>query len=200
MFFRFLGFTLPVLAMTAVAACDRSPLEADPAAASDLDLHAQHPAGVVPSSVLLKRDVSLMRAGSVRFQGHDKALAEGFVELSECVALPPELGGAAMGYHFGHPARLADPSVDPLRPEILLYAPAEGGGLELVGVEFMVNAEAWWAAGNQSPPSVAGHEFEEPNPQHPDPAVAAAYTLHVWVWRDNPDGLFTPFNPDVSCG
>jgi hypothetical protein len=23
------------------------------------------------------------------------------------------------------------------------------------------------------------------------------WTLHVWVWKENPDGIFAPFNPKV---
>jgi hypothetical protein len=25
------------------------------------------------------------------------------------------------------------------------------------------------------------------------------YDLHVWLYRDNPAGVFAQFNPDVSC-
>jgi hypothetical protein len=25
------------------------------------------------------------------------------------------------------------------------------------------------------------------------------YTLHVWAWKDNPNGTFTNWNPNVSC-
>jgi len=25
------------------------------------------------------------------------------------------------------------------------------------------------------------------------------YDLHVWLFRDNPNGQFAPFNPNVSC-
>jgi hypothetical protein len=24
--------------------------------------------------------------------------------------------------------------------------------------------------------------------------------LHVWAWRDNPQGVFANFHPDVACG
>jgi hypothetical protein len=24
-------------------------------------------------------------------------------------------------------------------------------------------------------------------------------TLHVWAWKDNPNGTFTNWNPSVSC-
>jgi hypothetical protein len=25
------------------------------------------------------------------------------------------------------------------------------------------------------------------------------YDLHVWLYADNPSGLFAPFNPSLSC-
>ncbi len=25
------------------------------------------------------------------------------------------------------------------------------------------------------------------------------FALHVWLFQDNPSGLFAPFNPNVSC-
>ncbi|MEX2374302.1 MAG: hypothetical protein WD942_01790 [Dehalococcoidia bacterium] len=141
-------------------------------------------------------DLARMRAGSAPYRNFAHAGADGFIPLSPCVESP--MGG--MGYHYGNPQRLGTISVDPARPEILLYAPTRNGRMELAGVEFMVNADAWHAAGNSAPPSVAGVAYDPPNPHHPDPAVAAAYTLHVWLWTHNPSGLFAPFNPRVSCG
>ena len=34
-------------------------------------------------------------------------------------------------------------------------------------------------------------------------AIPAFWSLHAWIYKDNPtvpDGMFAPFNPDVSCG
>jgi hypothetical protein len=28
---------------------------------------------------------------------------------------------------------------------------------------------------------------------------AEHYDRHVWLYRENPRGIFTPFNPNVSC-
>jgi hypothetical protein len=25
------------------------------------------------------------------------------------------------------------------------------------------------------------------------------YQLHVWVWKNNPNGMYFPFNPKVRC-
>ena len=39
------------------------------------------------------------------------------------------------------------------------------------------------------------HYFEAPNRF----GLKAFYTLHVWAWKDNPNGAFVNWNPDVSC-
>lgn len=184
--------------VASLAACGEASIQAPDGAAihADHSAHASVQSRAADAPALGAPDLARIRAGSAPYRNFANAVADGFVPLSPCVEEAP--GG--MGYHYGHPARLGTISVDPARPEILLYAPAPGGRMELVGVEFMVNAEAWYAAGNTAPPSVAGVEYDSPNPNHPDPAVAAAYTLHVWLWTANPSGMFAPFNPNVSCG
>ena len=50
----------------------------------------------------------------------------------------------------------------------------------------------------EGPPSIDGqlfHLFDAPNRFGLDPF----YTLHVWAWKDNPNGTFVNWNPDVSC-
>ena len=39
------------------------------------------------------------------------------------------------------------------------------------------------------------HLFDSPNRF----GLPAFYTLHVWAWKDNPNGTFTNWNPNVSC-
>jgi hypothetical protein len=29
--------------------------------------------------------------------------------------------------------------------------------------------------------------------------IPAFYELHVWAWKNNPSGMFTDWNPNVSC-
>lgn len=139
--------------------------------------------------------LDLVRSATERYHDVQVALAEGFVPLSGCVAGPD--GG--MGLHYGLPPRLEDAVVDPEAPEVLLYEPAADGGLLLVGVEFMVHQDAWSGAGHVDAPTFAGQSFGPPNPNHPDELVRPFHTLHVWVWKENPNGMFAPFNPAVSC-
>ena len=59
--------------------------------------------------------------------------------------------------------------------------------------------EAWEAnPKHTAPPELMGqlfHLFDKPNRFGLDPF----YTLHVWAWKDNPNGTFTNWNPNVSC-
>jgi hypothetical protein len=104
-----------------------------------------------------------------------------------------------MGFHYSNPA-LVDAEVDANAPEVLLYEPTAAGGLVLVGVEFLVLADAWDAV-STALPELGGEPFAD----HRDPAARHGlpfghYDLHAWVWRTNPDGMWAPFNPNVSCG
>lgn len=160
-----------LLPALALAACGDSPAEPEP------------------------DDIDVMREATADYQDLQAALADGFVPLSDCVASPA--GG--MGVHYGHPPRLEDAIIDPALPEVLLYEPTSDGGARLVGVEFMVHGDAWSAAGHADPPAVAGQTFDPPNPQHPDEHIRPFHTLHVWAWAENPNGMFVPFNPSVTC-
>lgn len=162
---------IPVMATVVATGCDDSPAE------PPLD------------------DTAIMRQATEQYQDLQVALADGFVQLSPCVASPA--GG--MGIHYGHPGRIQDHVIDPALPEILLYEPTPGGNVRLAGVEFMVHRDAWQASGHSSPPAVAGQTFDPPDPNHPDEALREFHTLHAWVWTANPAGTFAPFNPDVAC-
>lgn len=142
-----------------------------------------------------ERTLREIRDATQAYQSVDAAVAAGYAPAGPCVA-HPTMG--AMGIHYSR-AALADGTVDPRQPEVLLYAPGPNGSLQLVGVEFLVPAAAWDAA-NTTPPALAGQPFDD----HRAPAARHGlpfphYDLHVWVWRDNPNGVFAPFNPAVSC-
>lgn len=47
---------------------------------------------------------------------------------------------------------------------------------------------------NRRPPS-GGQAFDVGGAPFP----VLHRSLHVWLWKDNPSGLFAAFNPDVSC-
>jgi hypothetical protein len=103
----------------------------------------------------------------------------------------------AMGLHLVNGSLVGDGEIDVNRPEILLYEPLPGGKMQLTGADYLVLA-ADWDAKHQGPPQLMGqlfHFFESPNRF----GLPPFYTLHVWAWKENPNGAFTNWNPNVSC-
>lgn len=130
-----------------------------------------------------------VRSATARLHALEQARKAGYLPGSPCVASP----AGVMGVHYENAALMATPEVDPLRPEILLYAPDRNGKLKLVALEY-------WraAAGAVSAPVLFGQTFQGPMEGH-SPVMAAHYDLHVWVWKDNPAGTFADFNPTLTC-
>lgn len=159
--------------------------------------------GVVAVATLLGPGVALsspaslgdVKAATARYHSLDEALRAGYSgEHEPCVSSP----AGTMGFHYVNAALVADPAVDPLNPEILLYAPDKHGKLVLVGVEYLVFDADQDLATDGDRPSVLGQSFDGPMPGHA-PGMPIHYDLHAWVWSDNPSGDFAPFNPTLSC-
>ncbi len=137
-------------------------------------LEAASPAGIA-------RQLDAVRTATARYQSVENAKADGYVAGAPCDATPQ--GG--MGFHYPRPPLMADAQLDPLKPEILLYAPAPGGGLTLVGVEY------WKADADQNletdddRPTLFGREFDGPMRGHV-PGMPIHYDLHVWIGKRNP--------------
>ena len=99
------------------------------------------------------RQLDAVKRATARFKDVSKAEAAGYVATSECVTGR----GGAMGVHYLNAALVGDPKLDLRKPELLLYEPQEGGGMKLVGVEWMVlekgqaRARAFWAGASTGP-------------------------------------------------
>jgi hypothetical protein len=162
-----------------------------------------------------------VRALTQRFEDVNAALADGYVrdpmdlcDTAEMMGRPAALG--AMGVHFFRPDLLGitappNPRVDGngthtdfRRPAILIYEPQADGSMRLVAVENLVFARAWHAAGHTAPPTYQGVAYDR---MVDDPATGIDeahmfephYDRHVWLYRDNPNGVFAMFNPSVDC-
>lgn len=101
-----------------------------------------------------------------------------------------------MGIHYINLNLYGDGEIDETRPEALIYEPRDGG-LRFVSVEFIVDATTW-TANHDSPPMLEGQAFQfvnSPNRYN----LPAFYELHVWAWRDNPNGAFVDWNTRVTC-
>ena len=71
------------------------------------------------------------------------------------------------------------------------------GRLRLTGADYLLFRAAWDAK-NPAPPQLMGqafHLFDAPNRF----GLPPFYTLHVWAWKENPNGAFVNWHPNVSC-
>ena len=130
-----------------------------------------------------RRDLDSVRRATTAYTDFSRAQTAGYsTRLTECMSDPA--GG--MGYHYGNPAFI-DGSARLLEPEILMYEPQRDGSLQFVGLEYVVPLSA-----SATPPSLFGLSF------HRNEAFQL-WVLHVWLYRDNPSGMFSDWNPRVSC-
>lgn len=154
--------------------------------AQPVDIHAE-PA--IPATDSLAAQV---REATAVYRDINQAIAAGFAQFGGCVS-GPEAG--AMGVHFVK-GQLVDATLDANQPEALIYEMKDGVA-RLVGVEYITPVAAWDAE-HDGHPVLAGQHFHllgSPNRYRMPPL----YTLHVWAWRDNPNGMFVDWNPRVSC-
>jgi hypothetical protein len=81
-----------------------------------------------------------------------------------------------------------DDQVDITQPEALVYELDVNGQVTgLVAHEYIVPIEAWTS---EEPPNLFGLDFH----QH---GTLPLWILHAWIWKDNPSGVFTDYNPKV---
>lgn len=142
---------------------------------------------------------------------------EQYQDVNNATKFTPVLGcvsgsdHGAMGIHYvnlnmlnGETLLGNTQNLDPTRPQALIYEPQPNGELKLVGVEFLIFASA---LPTNAAPQVDGHlmlYIDGPTASRPQaPAnrygLPALYELHVWAWRDNPQGPFVDWNDHVTC-
>jgi hypothetical protein len=140
-------------------------------------------------------ELAAVRAATDDF--HDLGVAEdaGYGPFYICTDENTGLG--AMGQHYVRGAIVGDGAINPLEPEALVYEPMPGGGLRLVGVEYVVFKDAW-DANHAAPPSLFGRGFTQVNAGNRY-GLPPFYALHAWIWRPNPSGIFSDWNPSVTC-
>lgn len=132
-------------------------------------------------------DVVAATLATADFQDVSMAEAAGYASTMDALGCfeNPEMGG--MGLHYLNET-LMDAEVDIATPEALVFElDADGNVAALVAHEYIVPVEAWSAS---EPPSLFGMDFH----QHP---VLPLWVLHVWLWKDNPAGMFQDWNPAV---
>ena len=177
-----LGQPLTIIAAAILfAGCaDDAPLAPDGQAMSSAGLAASRSGGNADPIGTLKR-------ATARYHDLDAAIADGFVFLHGCEVRPDE---GPVGIVYVHMGALLDGVIDPSRPDALIYKPRRKGPPKLMGVELVVPYALWTG---EEPPRFMGNAFQRED-------EFGAFGLHVWIWSNNPEGMFAESNPRVSCG
>ena len=197
------------------AGCGQNQSPTRPAQLSGAETHgAQVLASTNSADAPVGPELAAVRQATARFHDVTVAYGAGYTTEDEpCVASPM----GAMGVHAPNFALIGDPALDAARPELLLYAPTSNGRLKLVGVEYFravllrnvttgevgprFESAKWDTAQYElvtPQPRLLGQGFELDPP--PAPGVPWHWSLHVWIWAHNPSGMFSPWNPSISCG
>jgi len=141
-----------------------------------------------PLSAKFADDLQKLTARMAKYHSFEQSEKAGYTIL-----VPPCFDNqpvGAMGFHFVN-GTLMDDTVDPLKPEALMYEPGPQGQMKFVGVERIVPFSVRPYPGSP-PPTAYGQDFS-PN------VALQLWALHAWVGRENPLGVFQPWNPNVSC-
>jgi hypothetical protein len=154
------------------------------------------------TSSKLSPDLEKARAALDKYKDPVAAIHDGYFSTLGCVTYPK--AGApgqvpypkgGMGVHFFNLQLVGQP-LDVTKPQVLVYEPV-GNKLQLVAAEWFVPLSPQL----KGKPELFGKPFDGPMEGHHPlmPQGLHHYDLHVWLWKDNPAGMFAPTNPKVKC-
>lgn len=165
-------------------------------------LIAAVPRPVLAQSAGLPKQLESARALLDKYNDVVVAVHDGFYSTIGCIEYPKGASEGSMKYAPGgmgvHLLNMGNvgPTLDPAKPQVLIYEPV-GDKLRLVAAEWFIPAELV----KSTPPSIFGQELQGPMEGHQPlmPAGFHHYDLHVWLWKTNPEGVFSPTNPAIKC-
>ncbi|HVD60261.1 MAG TPA: hypothetical protein VNC11_05255 [Gemmatimonadaceae bacterium] len=148
-------------------------------------------------------DVARAKAALAKYADPILAVKDGYYSTVACVDFPKgakdgpiEYPPGAMGIHFLNLGNVG-PTLDPTKPQVLIYERGADGKLKLTAAEWFMPEQV--AAGKT--PMIFGQKLAGPMNGHEPimPASLRHYDLHVWMWKNNPRGMFTSTNAAVKC-
>ncbi len=126
-----------------------------------------------------RQELARARGATAKYHDVAEAEADGYVNIG--LNLPGE------GLHYVN-FSLIDGTFDPEQPEVLLYASVDGEtGLHLVAVEYLVPL-------SPNPPTGFTGDDDE---WRQDTEGFGLWELTVWLWLQNPEGVFADDNPRI---
>jgi len=144
-----------------------------------------------------------LRKAMEKYQDYKVAIRDLYLSTVGCVhysgeKIPDHMVYAkgAMGVHFLNMGNVG-PTLDPTKPQVLIYERGPDGKLKLTAAEWFMPEQV--AAGKT--PMIFGQKLAGPMNGHEPimPKELKHYDLHVWLWKDNPQGVFESTNAAVKC-
>jgi hypothetical protein len=161
---------------------------------------AQAPASVAKA---MSPDLDAAKTALAKYADPFAAIKDGYFSTLACIDFPTgavdgpvEYPPGAMGVHFINTANIG-PKLDPAKPQVLIYEPV-GNKLILAAAEWFVPVQV---VGDGPAPAIFGQTLAGPMDGHEPimPTSLRHYDLHVWLWKNNPRGMFTSTNKDMKC-
>lgn len=170
-------------------------------------LAAPHSAGYAQeegsdAAVSLPPELETVRSALDKYRDPIRAVHDGYLSTVGCIEYPQGASEGTMNYapggmgvHFLNMG-FVGPNLDPSKPQVLIYEP-DGDKLRLVAAEWFMPVQV---AGSDRP-RIFDKDLEGPMLGHKPlmPEHMHHYDLHVWLWKDNPAGVFSPTNPALKC-
>ena len=176
-----------------------------------------HPGGLMLSDLdqaSASQSLAGLRQLTASLHDLDAATGAGYGLLKLPPATAPDgcisdAAAGGMGYHYTRGNNLADDSIALLDPEFLVYAPTDAPRVDgvartrLAAVEYFLPFSQKWPAPNDpsfvKAPSL--HDFSTTSGL-PDASFTATsrfggWMFHIWLWENNPAGMFENFNSSV---
>jgi hypothetical protein len=150
----------------------------------------------------MSADLQAAKAALAKYSDPLAAVKDGYYSTVACIDFPKgatdgpmEYPPGAMGVHFLNPGNIG-PTLDASKPQVLIYEP-HGDKLVLTAAEWFMPV----AIAGANAPSIFGQKLMGPMDGHEPimPASLKHYDLHVWLWKNNPRGMFTSTNAAVKC-
>jgi hypothetical protein len=142
-------------------------------------------AGLASSAQAGGNPLEDVRVATAKYHSVTAAAAAGYADPGlPCFDSPGT--GQGMGTHLVNGGLLDDGgALDRTHPEALVYE-VQDGSIKLVAVEYLVKM-----SDSESAPRFLGQTMIPNND-------LGLWTLHAWIWRDNPLSLFESFNANVE--
>jgi len=167
--------------------------------------HGQPGATTDQEWLVLGRQLAAAKAATAKYRSMERARADGYIQVTQFIP--------GLGLHMAN-LRIREDVFDPARPQLLLYTPKRSGGYALAGVGytfvhdsdvpptgFAGGQDVWHfhtnlcflpggsvtLAPTQAACQARGGLYQE----------QTAWLLHAWIWKANPNGMFSEANPKV---